>query len=32
MLCQGPMRVVERLTTLQIFFPQTRRVPLLDSS
>ena len=32
MRCQGPMHVVERLTTLQIFFPQTRRVPLLDSS
>ena len=30
--CQGPMRVVERLITLQIFFPQARWVPLLDSS
>lgn len=30
--CQGPMRVVERLTALQIFYPQSRRVHFLDSS
>jgi hypothetical protein len=30
--CQGPMRLVERLTALQIIFPQAREVHLLDSS
>src|SRR5262249_49269124 len=30
--CQGPMRLVERLTALQIMFPQAREVHLLDSS
>jgi predicted Zn-ribbon and HTH transcriptional regulator len=30
--CQGPMCVVERLTALQIFFPQPRQVQILDSS
>jgi hypothetical protein len=30
--CQGPMRLVERLTAVQIIFPQAREVHLLDSS
>jgi integrase/recombinase XerD len=30
--CQGPMRLVERLTAVQIMFPQAREVHLLDSS
>ena len=30
--CHGPMRLVERLTAVQIIFPQAREVHLLDSS
>jgi len=30
--CQGPMRVVERLTVMKILFEETRQVHILDSS
>jgi hypothetical protein len=30
--CHGPMRVVERLTVVQVLYVESRQVPILDSS